>query len=811
MSSLDLTLLSLYRINGQEWPQLPGLLAQNPPKRPARGREQDRLIVYLTLVGNIIYSSSEYNQIVGQVAETFYSTAGSLTFALKTAVEALNTFLAERNMTTTGKGQYSIGALALAALRGDLLYIVQCGPTHAFTMGRDPHHYHDAQMAGKGLGLSQTTRMYFAQAQLKPNDRVLFCAALPPNWEKTVSEERGPASLEVTRRRLMAANDGNISAVLIQVSEGKGEMNIVKPVIAAPATPPPPPAPKPASPAPAAGGLPAAVIPPKEQILPPGAPAEPPSGANPAYITEEKPVPPPASTQSMQAAALGQESAPRSAPVRPTITIPPPLVVEPVAQPPKGETQPEPEYSPEPKPLLTPGQKERLRETTRNTARFLAKAIGRGREAWQKFRAGVEKFIPRLLPADEDGQSPSFFGCSWPAFVAILVPVLVIVIAVNVHKYVGIPQQVQGYYRTAEEFRQKARTVSDPQLQREYWKTVLGVLDTADGYTPSSSAMQQLRSEAQTEVDALNRVARVDFKPALSATLARGTQVSRMAASDTDVYLLNAASGAVLRGVFNGRNYDLDNSFECRSGNYDGIQVGVLIDIVALPRSNPSAATLLGVDASGNLLYCIPGAKPRAAFLQMPDKGWQRITTVAYDANNLYVLDAPGSAVWVYFGTVEIQFPSKPYYFFESQVPLMMEEAIGIAVNGNDLYLLYSDGHMTTCTLSPFSTAPTRCNDPAIFVDTRPGYQGGIRLADGKFTQIAFTSPPDPSVVLLRPYTQSVFRFSARALELQKELRDQPGKQNPLPEENVTAMAFGPNKSLFLFVGGQLYVAFNVP
>ncbi len=80
MSSLDLSLLGLYRINGQEWPQLPGLLALNPPKRPARGREQDRLIVYLTLVGNILYSSSEYNQIVEQVAETFYSTAGSLTF-----------------------------------------------------------------------------------------------------------------------------------------------------------------------------------------------------------------------------------------------------------------------------------------------------------------------------------------------------------------------------------------------------------------------------------------------------------------------------------------------------------------------------------------------------------------------------------------------------------------------------------------------------------------------------------------------------------------------------------------------------------
>lgn len=812
MSQFDLTLLSLYRINGQEWPQLPGLLALNPPKRPARGREQDRLVVYLTLVGNILYSSSDYDQIVGQVAETFYSTAGSLTFALKSAVEALNTFLAERNMSTTGKGQYSIGALVLGALRGDLLYIVQCGPTHAFTMGRDPRHYHDSQMAGKGLGLSQTTRMYFAQAKLNPGDRVLFCAALPPNWEKAVGEERHPASLEATRRRLMAVNDGNISAVLIQVSEGKWETNIVKPAIAASITPALPPAPQPASPAPARGGLPAAALPPKEQTLPPVASAELPQNAQPVYIAEEKPVSPPASSQSMQAAALGQESAPRQVPVRPPVTIPPP------------QPKPEPEYSPEPLPLkreektlFTPEQKERLREATRKTARFLAKAIGRGREAGQALRDRLEKLMPRLLPAEEDGRSSSFLGCSWPLFLAILLPTLVIVIGVNIYTYIGIPRQVQGYYQTAEEFRQKARSVSDHQLQREYWKTVVEMLDTAEDYTPPTGAARQLRSEAQAELDVLNRVARVDFQLAFSAPLSRNLQVSRLSASDTDVYLLDFASGAVRRGVFNGKGFDLDSTFQCGPGEYDGIRVSALLDIIALPRTISSGATLLGVDASGNLLYCIPGKKPRASFLPMPETGWKRITAVAYDANNLYVLDAPGSAVWVYFGTVDAQFPNKPYYFFENQIPLAMQQAAGLAVNGDDLYLLFrdsetKDGYMTTCALSRLSTAPTRCNDPALFVDTRPGYPGGIRLADGKFSQIAFSSPPDPSVILLQPFTQEVFKFSARALELQKILSDQPNKQNPLPEGSVvTAMAFSPNKSLFLFVGGELYVAYNVP
>jgi hypothetical protein len=234
--------------------------------------------------------------------------------------------------------------------------------------------------------------------------------------------------------------------------------------------------------------------------------------------------------------------------------------------------------------------------------------------------------------------------------------------------------------------------------------------------------------------------------------------------------------------------------------------------MIALPRSNPSGASVIGIDASGNLLYCPSSGTPTSTTLKMPDVGWNHITSMAYDSNNLYVLDAPARAVWVFFGTSDIQFPEKPFFFFESQVPTELELATGMAVNGDDLYLLYKDNHLTTCTLSRIDASPTRCTDPAVFVDTRPGHESGITLTDGIFSQIAFTSPPDPAVALLEPYTQSIFRFSARALELQNQIQPLAEKDNPLSKDaEITAMAFSPNKVLFIFIGGQVYFAVDIP
>jgi hypothetical protein len=781
MSMFDLNLISLYRINGQEWPLLPGLLALNPPRKTARGREQDRLLVYLTLAGNVMYSSSEYAEITAQVAERFYNTSGSLTFALKTAVESLNAYLVERNIKTKDQGQYNLGALVLAALRGNSFYIVQSGPTHAYWLARgETRHFHDAALAGKGLGLSQKAHMYFAQAALNSGDRVLFCAALPPNWDKSLAEERNPTSLEFMRRRLLAITDTNVSAVLFQAVDGSGAMNILRPS--------------------------------KEGPLEAGQAAEARPAGQPVSTNPSPPAVPPVKQASVESSAASSQPAVVSkqppAPNRQPLTenFRSPARTSPSST--KSATGQA--YSPEPKVLITPEQREKLKKGMQGGARFLAQSIQNGRALSKKALGAIEKLIPRLMPGEQDTTPASLPG-SWLAIVALAMPLMVVTMAVVVYLNFGIPEQYNIAYQNARNEVSQTQNEQNPTKLRTHWNAVLDFLNEAEQYNVTEDS-KSLRVQAQNALDTLDRVVRVNYRLAFDTPLNRSVRVTHMAASDVDIYVLDNTSGSVIRGSLNGRSYDLDPTYECKPGSYNGLNVGPLIDMVALPRSNPSGASVVGIDAAGNLLYCATGEDPKASALKMPDVGWNQITAIAYDSNNLYVLDAPARAVWVFFGTADIQFPEKPFFFFESQVPTKLEEATGMAVNGDDLYLLYKDNHLTTCTLSRIDASPTRCTDPAVFIDTRPGHESGITLPDGVFSQITFTSAPDPAVALLEPYTQSIFRFSGRALELQNQIQPLAGKDNPLPAgAEITAMAFSPNKVLFIFIGGQVYFTVNIP
>lgn len=790
MNALDLSLLSIYRINGQERPQLPGLWAQEPPKKTARGREQDRLLVYLTLAGNSGYSDNDYSGMVNKIAETFYNSPGSLTFALKTAAEWLNTYLVDFNMKSTGKGLYTIGALVLCNLRGSSMYIVQAGPTHVYHLAAgETRHLYDPLLAGKGLGLSQVAHMYFAQAMITNGDRLLACAALPPNWDKSITEARGSTSLEITRRRLLAITESNVSALLLKATDGTGITSFWK-------------APEPVVPEPAAGPVPPSdqpVVPqPSISRLSPLAEPIPPEPEDPGLLEERF-------TGEDELADPARGIMPASFPQGqiPDEPLSEETGLDVTANPAKLESRA----------LIDANLVDQARHGLRGIALFLANSIRSGRASTQKFKTWAAKTLPRLLPENETDQSLSVASKSWGIFLAIAVPILFLVVARIVYFQLGFDAQYKIYFTHAQESAQQAVAETSPSALRVEWQTALEWLDRADQYQQAPTAeSQNLRQTAQGALDSLDKVVRFNFVPAFSAQPGRATQVARMAASDTDIYLLDAARGSVTRGVFNGKNFDPDDTFECGPGNYSGIRVDKLIDIVTLPHSQIHDATLLGIDASGNLLYCTPGESPRAGFLQMPDTGWKGITSISYDDYNLYVLDASSRAVWVYFGSEKFEFADKPYFFFEEQVPVMLEQAIGMAINGDDLYLLHQDGHMTTCTFSHIATSPTRCNDPALYVDTRPGYEGGMNLTDGIFSQIAFTSAPDPSVALLEPFTQSIFRFSPRALELQNQIRAGTSKDNPLPKGMpVTAMAFSPNKNVFLYVDGQLFFSRNSP
>jgi len=788
VTTLDLTLLPIYRLNRQELPALPGLLATTPPRKTARGREQDRLILYLVLTGNATLSTAEYLQLTSQAASAFFETSGALTTAMRAATERINRALLDRNLGSTGRGQYAVGLLVLAVLRGAQCTLSQSGPTHIYMLnGETVTHTYDPALSGKGLGLSQASPSYFTQTEMQPGDRLIFSGKLPPKLDGTLNQV-GRDSIEATRRKLFSLSQDDINAVIIRAREGTGELVVMRP-------------------APSAGFAPKAV---SLAETPPA----PPSG------TESLP-PLSESASEPQAGAPEHEDKFTPEDYEETDFTPSAYGI-----PPQSEDGGLPEIEqilpefPASIPRVKPGEPEasQLREmdepimdepeeprqpseATRQVARGLVGGIRASRRMGDAFTRNLARFLPNLLPGGEGSTTSSSLVM---IFIAIVIPLLVVVAGVTVYLRFGRSYQYDNLFLQAEGARTQAISATDPARQRDGWQAVLFYLDKAEVYrtTPDSEA---LRQEAQSNLDQLLGIQRLNFFPAFAGGV--NAQISRLAANETDLYMLDAERGRVLHASQVGRNFELDAAFHCEGGEYGDYLVGPIVDILILPRLNSMDAAVLGIDAGGNLLYCSPGEVGQAIPLAAPDTNWGRVTGFTYDGGNLYVLDAPSRAIWVYTGQ-DASFIERPYFFFGGQIP-DIEDSIDLAVTGDELYLLHADGHLSTCSYSRLDTVPTRCEDPAVLVNNIPAYQDIDLFGGAHIIQMMLTPPPDSTLVLLDADNRSVMRISPRTLELQNQIYPMPGTS--LQSGPAGAMTINPNRVLFLAVDDQVYFAADMP
>jgi len=775
--AFDLTLLPLYRIQGQESPSMPGLLALTPPRSAARGREQDRLLAYLLLAGNSTFTTTEYAQIAEDAAKTFYSTGGSITSALRAAGEFVNKTLLDRNMTTSSRGQYATGWLTLAAVRDAQCTLLMSGPMHIYRFGPgEPRHIFEPHVSGKGLGMSQAAPIHYAQVTLNPGECLLFCGKIPRGWEGALSDPT-PTSMNALRRKLILQSSDDLNAVLVQPTEGSGSVKLLN-----------------------GTDEPREEIPP-EAAPPPAAasrPQKPESTAAPAHLVQPSAYAIPSQPQAASyspavdlSRPAGSREFPASIPRANAST--PPFITETPPVPP--EKSPEAITS-EPKPAREPSRQ------ARRVAKTLAGGIQASRRLSNALGERLRNFLPRLLPNSETGE-PLAPSNTMMAFLAVLVPLIVVTIASVVYLRYGRSLQYETYLRQAQELRAQAVTMTEPVEQRKTWENVLLNVDIAESHRETSETIT-LRQEAESNLDALLGITRLQFQPAFSSNL--GIEVSRMAASETDLFLLNAAKGEVLRAqLTSGRGFQLDTAFNCRPGVYGSYTVGPLVDILAMPTLNSINATLLGVDAGGNLLYCAPGQVAQAIPLPVPDTNWGRVTAFVLDAGNLYVLDAPARAVWVYNGR-DGTFIDQPYFFFGGQTP-EKQDVIDLVVSGDDLYLLHADGHLSTCSYSRLESVPTRCQDPTPLVNPFAAYQDVDLFGTAHFTQMLFAAPPDQSILLLDADSQGVMRFAPRTLDLENQFRPTTGSGNPIPPGPVGAVTVGPNYVMYLAVNGQVYLA----
>lgn len=758
---------------------MPGLLAMNAPRKAGRGREGDLLIVYLVLTGNATLSTAEYLKLTSQTASKFFETTGALTTAMRAAADDLNRSLLDRNLSSTGRGEYAVGLLVIAAIRGRNCTFLQSGPTHIYTLNSEALlHTHDPILSGKGLGLGKVAPSHLTQTELNPGDRLLFSARPSAEWEGAFGQEQH-SSIEAIRRRLITTSQDNVNAVLIQVQEGTGDLNVLRPV---PST---------------LGKI--------KDVAP--------LDETPAPLTETESLPP------LQEPDSAQQSIP-SEPETPGFTpsaygIPPqteeeaPPEIEEVvpefpASIPRG-TMPKPEPSTlreMDEPIMgEPREPREPSERTRQVARGLVGGIQASRRMGDAFTQNLSRFLPNLLPGSGGSTTSSTIMM---IFIAIVIPLLVVTAGSTVYLRFGRSYQYDNYFLQAENARAQAENATDPARQRDGWQAVLFYLDQADFYrtTPESEA---LREEAQANLDQLLGIQRLSFFPAFSSGV--NAQISRLAANETDLYMLDAERGRVLHAGQVGRNFEIDEAFRCGPGEYGDYQVGPIVDILILPRLNSLNASVLGIDAGGNLLYCSPGQVGQAIPLAVPDTNWGRVTGFTLDGSNLYVLDATSRAIWVYAGQ-DASFLDRPYFFFGGQIP-DIEDSIDLVVNADELYLLHADGHLSTCSYSRLDTVPTRCEDPATLINAIPAYQDIDLFAQSHLTQMILTSPPDSTIMLLDADNRSILRINSRTLELQGQIYPVPGTSLKLGPAG--AMTVSPNRVIFLAVDDQVYFATDIP
>lgn len=760
-SSNDLILLPLIHFSGREQPSLPGLYISKPPRRPARNRDRDQLILYLTLEGNAPLGDQQIKEILYHLAHSFYKTSGSVTAAQRAVAESLNKYLLDRNLRNASTGHQAIGLFTQIALHDDFLYLGQSGPTHAYLLSSDEANYlHDPQLAGRGLGLTRTASIRFSQTLLQANDAALITHQPSPPWSISTIQSAhalGPESLRIS---LLKQTQPESPAVLIQAQPGKGQLHLLRPVRGA--------RPRPSSTA----------QPPDQVTISSEGP--PPPEPFPSERGEEK---------STVETEVSKENHPIPAPeTAPPLTQEPPFAERtkspglPQTQQPTSPSEKVLETASKPKINFSP----LVKAFSIVGGTFSKAVLGGGRV--------IATVIQRALPDEGFFSLPA----STMAFIAITVPLIVVAAASVVYFQRGRAAQYEVYFSQAEGAAQLARAKSDPQAQREAWSFTLDLLTQAEIYQTTNSS-KALRSEAQGVLDSLDYVERLDFQPALREGLKEDAAITRMIASESDLYLLNTTEGVVLRATLTSNGFVLDPTFQCGPGPYGSYIVGAITDIAPMPRGNEMQSTVLGIDANGNLLYCIPGDAPLALPMIPPDTNWGTPKGVTQDTGDLYILDPQTNAVWIYRN---MDVTKQPRLFFGDQIP-PMQDVIDLAVNQNDLYLLHEDSHLTTCTFSGVVESPTRCQDPTDFTDPRPGRQNSATIQESNFTEILFSPPPDPSIYLFDPTSKSIYHFSVK-LTLQRQYRSNTDLSN------IPATAFAVNRgnsTVFMAIGNQVYYA----
>lgn len=678
-----------------------GTLAQTAPRRAARGRGEDYLLLNLGTHANRHATPGMIDHLAQLSARAYYGTPGSVTSAIREAAATVNDRLLDANQKQDAPTQIQ-GHWMAAVLRGRDLYIGQAGRGQAVLVRPGTVTRFSSVEAGeRPLGVSITPFIRYHHLEIKAGDLIVITTAGSDLWSDATLSGLATLDLNQAIDRLVAAGGRDLTGLIARiVPEGQAGM---RPTFSSDTSEPE------AS---------------QSEVLP-----------------------------SARAAGVARKS--RSG-----------------------------------------GALERIFDLLRNS-------LHQGYSGTLKF---ISALLARIAPGLAEPLQPDALSRRLLAATAVIVPLVVVVIAALIYNGRGRSEQYQAYLDQAFAAVAAAQIKPSPEQARGDWDNALRLLNLAEQYgqTDQSSALHQ---QVQSALDALNLVVRLDFQPVVRGGFGSDAQITSIAASTTDLYVLDARN-QIVRHAWGSpeRGFEIDSTFECLGASVTFQNMGEPIDIVVQePPGALGSEGIVAIDADGTLVYCAPDRQPALAELTAPDLGWGRIQAIDVYGDSLYVLDPVVNAVWIYQATGGF-FSGTPELYFVEEVR-DLQGAIDLALAQDELVILYADGRLDRCRRfrgedsDESSRIRVECDPQPNFQDDRPGHEPSAQIPGAVAADMSYSAPPEPSLFFLDVLSNSVYHYSMRLVYQAQYV--------PLTafDDELSAMTLGPPNDLYVGAGSDVFHA----
>ncbi len=755
--TFDLTILPIYEEGGDIFPEMPGLHVTSPPRRAARRRSSESLILHLSMAGNAPLSPKATQQVLRKLSEVFYKTEGATTSALREVSETLNRYLHDRNLRGSAQGMRGIGLLTQVVLRSDKLILAQSGGSYIYIISPDQvKEMHDTDLAGPGLGASRVPKVRYYQKTLSSSDFVIITPQPPSPWSETTLKNLHRMKMKSIYHRLVHRVEGDLNALLLASQEGPGNIKVLRPIFEDEEE---------------GEGLDRELV--HEEDLPP-------------EEEEKKPI-----SQALNAlkAGIGDQGrvpeaiADQAAPY--------------LSAQEKGEEGPSPEGAVEEK-----GPSLMSKVASWPVWSFLgtmARSIG---NALQVLWDNLSTLLARMLPDEKYLDFPSWVL----GLIAVIIPVIIVTFGSVIYIRRGRNSLYQTTYQEAQYLLDKAEGAENPEEHYQAVSEAMEKIEQARRYRETEE-VEELFTQIRMELDRLDKITRLEFEPLFSHGLGADVRISEIVVTAwNDLYMLNENDGTVIWAQSNADGYQIKDQFHC--GPITGHKtVGPLVDIVPLSATQEDEAAILGIDRSHTMIFCFSEAdEPPVMFEDTSytlSRGPVEAMTISTNSpRNIYILDPEKRAIWIEYQSQNYHEGSE--YFGDIDAPTM-EDAIDLATNGSELYLLHADGYISKC-VKESPQADPQCKTPFEYSDPREIHPSGPFMAGAQFNAIKFKGSPGMAIYMLDPESQALYRFSTQ-MEYQRQFRPLQGTVSG----QVTAFAVTMSDRVYLAAENQVYTAQLIP